>query len=55
MAAGVLRALLFQTDPRDPWMFAIAAVLLGAIALLATYLPARRAAALDPVEGLTQG
>ena len=55
IAAGVLRALLFQTDPRDPWLFATAALLLGAIALVATYLPARRAAALDPVEGLTQG
>jgi putative ABC transport system permease protein len=48
-AAGVLRALLFDTDPRDPWIYALAAAVLAAVALAATYLPARRAAALDPV------
>ena len=52
--AGVLRALLFQTDPRDPWIFALAAILLAGVALLATYLPARRAAELDPLVALNK-
>jgi predicted permease len=53
-AAGVLQTLLFETDPRDPLMFAAAAGLLLALTLLATYLPARRAARLDPRVGLTR-
>jgi predicted permease len=53
-AAGVLQSLLFQTSARDPRMFALAAVLLGGVTLLASYLPARRAARLDPVRGLTR-
>jgi putative ABC transport system permease protein len=52
-SAGVLQALLFQTSARDPRMFALAIALLAAIALSASYLPARRAARLDPVRGLT--
>jgi putative ABC transport system permease protein len=53
-ASGVLRALLFQTDPRDPRVFALATVLLGSVALAATYLPARRAADLDPLVALNR-
>lgn len=53
--AGVLRTLLFETNPRDPFVFAVAAALLVALTLLASYLPARRAADLDPLVGLTRG
>ena len=53
-AAGVLETLLFQTSARDPRMFALAAALLTAVALTASYLPARRAARLDPVRGLAR-
>jgi ABC-type antimicrobial peptide transport system permease subunit len=52
--AGALEALLFETPPRDPRIFALAAAVLTAITLLASYLPARRAARLDPVRGLTR-
>jgi len=48
----VLASLLFEIKPRDPATFAAVAVLLAAIALLATYLPARRAATVDPIEVL---
>jgi putative ABC transport system permease protein len=50
--ARFLRALLFQTDARDPALFAMAAGLLALVAALATYLPARRAARLDPVAAI---
>ena len=53
-AAGVLEALLFQTPSRDPRIFGLAAVVLAAVTLLASYLPARKAARLDPVRGLTR-
>ena len=43
----VLRTLLFDVSPLDPITFSIAAVMLFGIAVLAGYLPARRAAKID--------
>lgn len=48
----VLEGLLFGVTPTDPVAFAGAATLLGAVALLASWIPARRAANVDPVEAL---
>jgi putative ABC transport system permease protein len=50
-AAGVMRllgALLFEVSPFDPITYGASVVTLGAIALLATWLPARQATRLDP-------
>ena len=44
--------LLYGLTPTDPATAALAVALLGAIALLAGYLPARRAARLDPMIAL---
>ena len=44
-----LRALLFETTPLDPLVFGTVSALLAAICLLASWLPARRAAGIDPV------
>jgi len=41
-------AMLFGFQPRDPATFAVAAIVLAAVALLAGWLPARRAARIDP-------
>jgi predicted permease len=48
----VLRSHLFEITPTDPVTFASTALLLGAVALLACYLPARRAARVDPMVAL---
>jgi ABC-type antimicrobial peptide transport system permease subunit len=57
VAIGVAAALylgtfagefLFQTDPRDPWLYAAAGTLFLVCALIAAVAPARRAARVDP-------
>ena len=44
-----VRSLLFEVGPADPEVFIAAAATLLAIVLAASYLPARRAASIDPV------
>lgn len=51
-ATRVLRSLLYHVQPFDPVVFAAVGALLVTVCLLAGYLPARRAATVDPVEAL---
>lgn len=54
-AVGLTRlmsTLLFGVSPVDPMTFGLVAVSLGAVALLACYLPSRRAVRVDPIEAL---
>ena len=53
LAAGrVLRSMLYQTQPTDPIAFVVGSVVLIMVALLACWLPARRAAKIDPMIAL---
>jgi putative ABC transport system permease protein len=52
VATRLVAAFLFGVTPRDPATLASVAVLLVATALLAGFLPARRAASIDPVRAL---
>ena len=50
--AGLMQRLLFGIPPHDGVTFATIAAVLGAAGVLAAYLPARRAARVDPVTAL---
>jgi ABC-type antimicrobial peptide transport system permease subunit len=61
MVAGVLgglaltqfiRTLLFHVEPADPLALGLAVLIMTGVALLACWVPARRAAGLDPVIAL---
>jgi ABC-type lipoprotein release transport system permease subunit len=47
-----MRSILFEVRPLDPVAFAAAALTLAGFALLACYLPARRATRVDPLIAL---
>ena len=51
-AMGMLSALLYQVKPGDPFVFATLAMMLLAVAILAGYLPARRATRVNPLTTL---
>jgi ABC-type antimicrobial peptide transport system permease subunit len=51
-AARLLGSLLYGVSPIDPWTYATVITVLGTVALGATLLPARRAAATDPIQTL---
>jgi putative ABC transport system permease protein len=49
-----LSSLLFEVSATDPWVFTALSLALVLVALAASYFPARRAAAVDPVIALRQ-
>jgi putative ABC transport system permease protein len=48
----LMSTMLYRTSATDPLAFAVSAGLFAAVALLASYVPARRAARIDPTEAL---
>jgi predicted permease len=50
----LLRSQLFGVEPADPIAYAAVALLLGVVGIVACYIPARRAAAVDPMVALRQ-
>jgi putative ABC transport system permease protein len=48
----LLRGMLYEIGPTDPLTFALVPLLLVAVAILACWIPAHRAARVDPMEAL---
>ena len=51
-ATRLLRSMLFQVDPLDPTVIALAAISIFLLALAASVVPARRAASIEPMQAL---
>jgi putative ABC transport system permease protein len=52
LVTRAIAALLYQVSPRDPWTLVALSTTLTAVALLACYIPARRATRVDPIRAL---
>jgi len=52
VAGRILEGFLYQVSPRDPLVLLSAALALVGVAFLASYVPARRASRVDPVQTL---
>jgi putative ABC transport system permease protein len=51
-ASQVLKGVLYNVSPNDPVSFGLISAVLAAIAALASYMPARRALAVDPLDAI---
>ena len=52
LAGRLMTSLLYEAKPTDPAVLVVTLLILLTTALLAAYLPARRAARIDPMEAL---
>jgi predicted permease len=52
MLSRLLSSLLFEIEPTDPLTFVVVGTVLAGVALLAAYIPARRATRVDPIDAL---
>ena len=54
LASRLLRAQLFEVAPTDTTTYLVVAIVLMAVSLLASWIPARRASRIDPMTALRQ-
>jgi predicted permease len=52
VAVGWISSFLFGVSPRDPLAFAVVPIVLLGVAILAAFVPARRAATIDPLKAM---
>jgi putative ABC transport system permease protein len=51
-SASILQSMLYGAKPRDPIVMALVCISVGTVGLVAAYIPARRAASVDPMVAL---
>ena len=54
-ATRILSGILYGVETADPVTFAAVATVMRAVGMLASYVPARRASSVDPVEAIREG
>jgi ABC-type antimicrobial peptide transport system permease subunit len=52
LLSRTMKSLLFDLSATDPWAYVVVSVLLLMVAAIASYLPAQRAARINPIEAL---
>lgn len=52
LLSRLMVGMLFELKPTDPWAYLLVSVVLAGVAVASCYLPARRAARIDPNEAL---
>jgi len=52
LLSRLMVGMLFELKPTDPWAYAVVSLVLAAVAVVSCYLPARRAASIDPNDAL---
>jgi ABC-type antimicrobial peptide transport system permease subunit len=52
LLSSYMTSLLFEVQPTEPMVYALVSAVLVAVAALASFLPAQRAARIDPLEAL---
>ena len=50
--SGLLQGLLYRTEPLDPTTFGAMSVVMLVVGMIASYVPARRASSVDPLEAI---
>lgn len=55
LLAGRVLSNVFEVDPNDPWVLVAVPTVLGLVALLACFVPARRASRIDPAVAFRNG
>jgi ABC-type antimicrobial peptide transport system permease subunit len=51
-AERLIKSVLFGVSPLDAWTLAAAVAVLAVVSLLAVFIPARKAASIDPLEAM---
>ena len=52
LSSKLMKGFLFEVKPLDAWTYFIVMIALLAVGALASFVPARRAAAVEPIEAL---
>lgn len=52
LSASLLKSMLYGIGPRNPWLLLLIATIIGITGIIASFIPARHAASVDPIRAL---